>query len=224
VPIIIKQTVAPAYEPITLVEAKAHLRVTFTDDDTLIGDMIGDAREKLENDTWRQYMPATWRLTLDCFPGAEFYRQASIGYGRGVRDYERVFDRDVIRVPRPPLASLVSIQYLDTAGTLQTLDPSAYVVDGDDEPARIAPSNGNCWPVTLDQIGAVTISYTAGYSLAAAIQSDQQAAVPKMAKRAIKLLLGHWYEHREIFASGRLMELPQVYESLAWSLRAPWIV
>ena len=42
-------TTPPTSEPITLAEAKEHLNVDFTEDDTLIGAMIMAARTAVEN-------------------------------------------------------------------------------------------------------------------------------------------------------------------------------
>jgi uncharacterized phiE125 gp8 family phage protein len=61
---------APAGEPITLLEAKQHLRVDVDDDDALIGSLITAARQAAETLTGRQLMTARWRLVLDAFPGA----------------------------------------------------------------------------------------------------------------------------------------------------------
>jgi len=94
------QTIAPASEPITLTEAKAHLRVEtdFTEDDTIIGTFISAARESCEARTGRQLVTATYALRLGGFPCG-----------------------DSIELPKPPLVSVTSITYVDTDGT--TLDP-----------------------------------------------------------------------------------------------------
>jgi peptide/nickel transport system permease protein len=54
-----KTTTAPASEPITLTEAKAHLRVDFDDDDTLITAMIAAARGYVEEHCNRALLTQT---------------------------------------------------------------------------------------------------------------------------------------------------------------------
>lgn len=55
---------------VSLVEAKEHLRVTESTEDTLITAMITAATEVAEQITGRAIMPQTWELTLDAFPDA----------------------------------------------------------------------------------------------------------------------------------------------------------
>ena len=55
---------------VSLVEAKAHLRVDVADDDALITAYITAATEMAEQATGRAIMPQTWQLTLDAFPSA----------------------------------------------------------------------------------------------------------------------------------------------------------
>jgi uncharacterized phiE125 gp8 family phage protein len=55
-------------EPITLNEAKAHLRVFGTDDDGYITSLIAAARQSAESLTDRALLPQTWELALDEFP------------------------------------------------------------------------------------------------------------------------------------------------------------
>lgn len=56
----IRQTVAPAEEPVTLAEAKAHLRVSGTDEDAYIDALVKAARGRAESLTRRQLITATY--------------------------------------------------------------------------------------------------------------------------------------------------------------------
>ena len=54
----------PANEPVSLLEAKQHLRVDGDDDDLLIGSLIAAARQAAETQTGRQLITARWKLVL----------------------------------------------------------------------------------------------------------------------------------------------------------------
>lgn len=58
----------PIVEPITLEEAKQHLRVDGNDDDLLIQSLIKQAREWCENFQNRKYITQTLEFVLDTFP------------------------------------------------------------------------------------------------------------------------------------------------------------
>ena len=58
-------TTEPATEPLTLTEAKEHLRVDGTDEDTLITSIITVARKLCENYTNRAFITQTWTQTED---------------------------------------------------------------------------------------------------------------------------------------------------------------
>lgn len=183
-PLTLVQTVAPASEPVTLAEAKLHLRVEVSDDDDLITGLLKAARQYAETVTGRQLMQATWRLNLDAWP-----------------------DDDEIRVPKPPLQSVSSITYVDTAGATQTVAASDYQVDANSEPGRIVPAYGEVWPAVRDQLNAIAVTYVAGGAAA--------SSVPEGIKAAIKLLLAHWYETREAVITGTIAtEVPMAVESL----------
>lgn len=119
---------------------------------------------------------------------------------------------EFIELRRCPIfdADDVVITYIDTAGDTQTLDPAEYRVDDASEPGRIAPAFGYVWPLTQIDMNAVAVEFTAGYADA--------AAVPAIAKHAIKLLVGHWHENRE--AVGKVGdEIKLAYDSLIQRLR-----
>jgi len=93
-------------------------------------------------------------------------------------------------MPLPPLQTVESVVYVDENGDTQTLDPSQYVVDNSEEPARIVPAFGACWPRVQPQPGAVKVAFTAGYG-------DAADNVPKDLKHWMLLHLTHWFRNRE---------------------------
>lgn len=110
----LKQTTAPSTEPVTLPDVLAAIGYEDNDKDSLVNSYIAAARQYCEDFTNRQFVTATWTLTLDRFP-------SSVG---------------VIHLPRPPLSSITSITYLDSAGDLQTLDAADYIFDDGTDPHR----------------------------------------------------------------------------------------
>ncbi len=137
---------------VTLAEAKAHLRVTASDEDTLITAMITSATETAEQITGRAIMPQTWELTLDAFP-------------------------DALELTRIPAATVTSLTYYDDAGVLQTMSSSLYALDNANDFgfAYVVPAYGEEWPTTREQINAVALRYVAGYASAAAVPEPIKA-------------------------------------------------
>src|SRR5690606_14937668 len=144
----------PAEEPVTVVDAKLHLRVDAPDDDALITRLIATARQHVETFQGRSLVTQTWRLSLDRFPR-----------GR------------VIYLPRPPLQSVQGITYVAPDGSQQALDASLYDVDAASEPGRVVLKAGQAWPEVADVPGAVQVEYTAGYGDAAAVPEAVKQAI-----------------------------------------------
>ena len=185
----------PVEEPVSLAEARLHLRVDFPDDDALIVSLIAAARMAAETLTGRQLVTARWKLVLDSFPGPSL-----IGVPAG-RSFS--LPGHAILLPKCPVQSVVSLQYLDMASTTQTMPATDYTVDAACEPARVTPVFGKIWPIPLPQIGAVGVTFDAGYGTA--------ASVPPGIKSWIKLRVGSLYAHREevaVMTRGRIEPLP----------------
>jgi uncharacterized phiE125 gp8 family phage protein len=202
----LKLVTAATIEPVSLDEARAHVRLVQTADDALLGNLITSARIYVENALARQLVTATWRWTLDRFYDVQ---RAPMGLynewvwnpmrtlrGRTVRDWYTLF------LPRAPVQSVTSLQYYDTNGVLQTMDPALYLLDTDSEPARITPAWGTFWPPWLLRENSISISFVAGYGDAGGTAAASAAAVPQTIKQAILLLVGHWYENREAVVIG----------------------
>ena len=185
----------PAQEPVSLIEAKAHLRVDFSDDDLLITSLISAARQAAETLTGRQIVTARWKLILDCFPGPSL-----MGVPAGL---PFSLPGHAVLLPKCPVQSVFAIQYLDMSSSTQIMPSTDYTVDIACEPARITPVFGKIWPICLPQIGAVAITFDAGFGAA--------AAVPEGLKSWIKLREGSLYAHREEVAlmnRGKIEPLP----------------
>lgn len=117
------------------------------------------------------------------------------------------FGASPIRLPFPPAVSISSVKYVDGAGVQQTLAGSEYALDMSRSPAALVLAYGKSWPATRAQPGAVEIEYVAGY--------EDAAAVPGLAKAAIKLLVGHLFANREAVVTGTITsETPLAYQRL----------
>ena len=181
----------PIYQPVTLLEAKAHLRVVDSDEDTLIAILVDAATHHIENFMGRSLAAQTWQLVLDAFP------------------------LDEIKIPKPPLIDVLSVKYDDTTGTEQTVDPLNYEVDTANEPGWVLPITGVGWPATIDAINAVRIQYRAGYITTDSPPEEDAAAIPSDIKAALFLTLGSLYEHREDVIVGTITaQLPWGAETI----------
>lgn len=178
----IKTTAPPTTEPVTLVEAKANMKVTHSAEDDLITSLIVVAREYAELAENRAYIEQTITGKMDYFPRK-------------------------IKLPRSPLLTVESINYVDTAGDTQLLSTDVYAVDTISEPGEITLKFGQSWPSTQRIHHAVTIVYTAGYG-------DEASDVPQRVKQAMLLIITDWYGHRSDSCSDQLYEIPRNAASL----------
>jgi len=167
----------PQAEPISLIEAKAHLRVDDTADDTLIDGLIRAAREYCETLQGRALMVQTIQMVLDQVPGRSF------------------------EIPLPPLVSVRSIEVSYEDGTTATVPASDYLVDTASQPGRVSLKRDADWPAENEyaELNAFSVTFEAGYG-------DEGEDVPQTTRQAILLLIGHWYEHREEISAGEMMQ------------------
>lgn len=185
---------APSGEPVTLTEAKAWLRVDEDDtaEDVLILGLVQAARSYVENFTRRSLLTQTWQLSLDAFP---------------------CNSREIV-LPRPPLASVTSIAYIDADGASQTFASAGYHVDTRSEPGRVVLDEDYDWPDTDCRPNAVTVTYVAGYG--------SSSAVPRGLKTGIGWLVAHWFRNREHVNIGNIVnQIPDTTDALLWQFRVP---
>ena len=161
----------PAIEPLTLEQIESHLRLSETStgaEDGLLQIFLTAARRYCELVQSQAYIEQTWQLILDDFPSGDY-----------------------ITIPRPPLMSVTHVKSCGTGGTATTMTAGRYYVDTDSEPGRVHLEYGESWPSTILRPAAgVEVQFVAGFGSAA-------SSVPAEVKQAIKLVVGHMYEHRE---------------------------
>lgn len=172
------RTVAPAAPIITTTEAKAHLRVDFSEDDTLIGALITTATDYL--DGWsgvmgRALITQTWTRKADGFPCS-----------------------DMIRLPLPDVQS-ATVAYYDSDGDAQSF--SSFYLVTDAEGSYLQLYDNATWPTTDTRPDAITVTMVCGYG-------DAATDVPGPVLSAALLLVGHLYENREAVGDDRLSEVP----------------
>ena len=172
---------APAVEPVTLAEAKAHLRVDTSDDDNYIGTLITAAREWCEQYLDRTLVHTQWVMRFDKFPDS------------GIEPVE---------LPRPPMvmsgtATAVTVTFTQEAGPTSTYSTAEYRVDRNATPGAILPIYGSTWSPHRQDDNAISVTWWAGYGASG-------TSVPAAIRHAILMLVGHWYEFRTSVLTGSI--------------------
>lgn len=142
----------PTTEPVSVTEAKAHLRIDDTDSDTYIEGLIKAARQMCEHYTGLSFITQTREAIMDKFPC-------------GSKD---------ISLPYGPVISVTSVTYTDSDGDAVPLTANDdYRVDiyG----GRIQAVDG--WFDTDGSNNAVIVEYVAGYANAAAVPQVIKQAI-----------------------------------------------
>lgn len=153
-------------EPVTLDEAKQHLRIVSNDENTEIKALIKTARRMVEADARRSYTRKTYKLRLREFP-----------------------TEDHIQLEKPTVSSISSISYVNSTGGTSTLSTGVYELDARELPGFVRLRYDQEWPSTRDIQNAVTITFLTGSTI-------PQTDTPWEAKHAIKLLVDDMYCNR----------------------------
>ncbi len=156
----------PAVEPVSLPEAKAHLRIGHADEDALIGTLITAARRHAEARTGLGLISQIWTYFRDDWP-----------------------NDGAVLLPLAPLISADEVGVFGDDGLKAVIDPAHYYADAASRPPRLLLRGSRVW-ARPGRIGnGIAITLTVGYGTAA-------SAVPASLRQAILQLLAHWFEHR----------------------------
>lgn len=156
----------PAVEPITLAEAKAHLRVTHMEEDALIGALIASARRVAEARSGLCLITQGWTCFRDGWP-----------------------EDGVIDLPVSPVTGVEELAVFGEDGQKGVIDPAHYLVDFASRPPRLLLRGSRQWQRPGRALNGIAIRVTAGFG-------PSPESVPQPLRQAVLLLVAHWYAHR----------------------------
>ena len=177
----LKEITAPTSEPISLEEARLHLRLDTSGsppshpDDSLVSNLITAVRQNAEDYAGIKIASGTFEMRADSF-----------------KDFE-------ISLQTWPVTSVTSVSYVDLSNSTQTLASTEYTLDTYARPVRLKATT--TFPATKE----VTIRFVAGCTDG---QSPNPYPMPKSIKAALLLMLGHLYDNREAVSDIQSYERP----------------
>ena len=156
----------PAVEPVSLAEAKAHLRVAHADEDALISTLIVSARRHIESGTGLALIQQGWLHFRDDWP-----------------------DNGIVALPLAPLIAVTEAAVFGDDDVKAVIDPAHYYADNASRPPRLLLRGSRVW-ARPGRIGnGIAITLTLGFGAAA---SD----VPASLRQALLQIVAHGFEHR----------------------------
>lgn len=164
------QITAPTVTPISLLEARRHLKIDSAAENENLEAYIAAVSANLDGrDGWlgRSLTEQTWELRIDCF-------------------------QSKIKIPLPPLKSITSVKYTDTSGTTQTVSASVYrVTGGGFGPSFVELAYGQVWPTPRGDTESVQVRFVCGYG------SSGVEPLPAPIKAALLLMVGGLHKGKE---------------------------
>lgn len=144
--------ISEGLNPITLTEAKNHLRAETCEEDRLINSQINAATKWAEHFTNRKFAQTVIRMDMNGFPSC-------------------------IELELGPVQGITSIVYDDIDGAEQTLAADQYELDD----RTVRPAYGVTWPSARSHWNSVRVTYGVGYyegsPIAANLPDDIKAGV-----------------------------------------------
>lgn len=186
---------APAHEPLTLDEVKAHLHLELTDldQDAWLWGAIRAARTECENWTRRKLVTQTLSYVIPSFP---------------VHD-------DYIVLPGGVLQSITSVTYTDKDNSDTVWASSNYFALTHKEPGWLVRDYDSTWPTFTEKpYSGVAIVYVVGYGTG--------DLVPDPLRQGMLLHIGALFENREsdvVMPGVVAVSVPHSAERLWWPYR-----
>ena len=163
---VLTQLTQPAVEPVSVEDCFTQLGLGAPTDNAQLAQQITDlivaARLYCESITRTSFITRNWQYNLDDWPGHD--PRYSDGHS-------------IFYIPQSPLQSVISLQYVDVGGVVQTLTQDTqygtnlteptyqYQLDpgADTRPARLMPPWARPWPPIRLVANAVMLQFKSGY-------------------------------------------------------------
>lgn len=136
-------TSGPALEPVTVAEAKAHLRVDGSAEDVLINSLILTSRLHIEAALGLALVAQGWTLILDKWP----------------KD-------GAVPLPIRPVMAIGGVRVYSIDDVPETVSSSDYILEGKGVPPRLVPKAG--WKAPGRKAAGIEIDFIAGFGALAA--------------------------------------------------------
>ncbi len=164
----------PAIEPVSLADAKSHLRISHTDDDAYITRIITAARRQIEQRLDTGLIQQTWSYFINRWP-----------------------DCRAITLPLSPVIAVTDVITYSDDDAAATLDPAHYYIDRRSKPPLLALRNDRPAPSAGRRFAGIEVKMTVGYGATA-------ASVPDDIRQALLLSITAWFADRGENQSGFL--------------------
>lgn len=199
------RTTDPAIEPLTLAQAKAHLRLDGDDEDDFVQTLI---------DVATQIFDGTGRARDGILGCAMITQTWLLETRQWVVPFRRYFPRLAsdyrIWIEHGPVQSVDGIQVY-TNDVLVDWPAQNWRVGHEDTRAFVTLAPGGSWPTYDFREDAFQLTFTTGYG-------DNATDVPAPLRVAMLLMIGHLYENRQsvIVSASRAMalEVPRTVDTL----------
>lgn len=185
---------APSVLPVSVGECKRDLRIFDQGSDPHIAEIIKEVVDYLDGPD-----------------GAIGRALVTQEWSLSMREFYSVID-----IPLTPVQQIVSIAYFDTDNESQTFDASNYFLHSDNDRAHIELVPGASMPGVYDRPDAVSIVFKAGYG-------DTAQDVPASIRRAMRILVAHWFDNPVVYSSSSVNAMPMSAEALIAIHRKGWV-
>ena len=175
---------APDVEPVSLDEAKAHLRVDHEAEDALLSSLIVTSRLHIEAALGLALITQSWSYRLDSWPEA-----------------------CALVLPLRPVRSIIAVRVADADGTFETLGADRYLLDGASAPPRLHASNG-IWPRPGQRAQGIEVAFEAGFG------DDAAAVPPPIRLALLMLIAHWYEHREPVSVGDTASRIPDTVSSL----------